>query len=73
METASVQGERQKISDDRRIDVVVGELDRLGIEVAGLQETRWFGRASYCVGDALVLSSGRPVPLPGSLFIGEKE
>ena len=45
--------------DDRRIDVVVGKLKRLDIEVAGLQETRWFGEEAYSVGDSAVLSYGR--------------
>ena len=32
------------------------------IEVAALQETKWFDSAVYSVGDAQVLSSGGPVP-----------
>jgi len=51
-----------KDKDDRRIDIVVGELTRLGIEVAGLQETHWFGTAEYAVRDSIVLSCGRPLP-----------
>ncbi len=60
--TASARG---KTSDDRRIDVVVDELGRLGIEAAGLQETRWFGQAAYDVGDSVVLASGRSLPQTG--------
>ena len=48
--------------EDKKIYLVVRELRRLGIEVAGLQESRWFGSDFYNVDDALVLSSGRPVP-----------
>lgn len=67
VETAFARGVRTLSGvDDRRIDVVVGELQRLGIEVAGLEETRWFGDASYVVGDALVLTSGRPLPSDGA-------
>ena len=46
--------------EDNKFYLVVRELRRLGIEVAGLQESRWFGSESYTVDDALVLSSGRP-------------
>ena len=73
METASARSSRQQtVTEDRRIDIVVDELSRLKIEVAGLQETRWFGREVYSVGDSIVLSSGRPVPQEGeSLPRGE--
>ena len=73
METASARSSRQQtVTEDRRIDIVVDELSRLKIEVAGLQETRWFGREVYSVGDSIVLSSGRPVPQEGeSLRRGE--
>lgn len=73
VETAFVRGERlSRPSDDRRIDTVVSELKRLDVEVAGLQETRWFGKDSYAVGDAVVLASGRPLPSMGeSFFRGE--
>ena len=33
-----------KNGDERRVDIAVQELKRLEIEVAGLQETRWFGK-----------------------------
>ena len=43
-----------------------------GIEVAGLQETRWFGQETYSVGDSVVLSSGHSLPPEGeSLHRGE--
>ena len=43
IETAFARGVRTSTDvDDRRIDIVISELKRLGIEVAGLQETRWF-------------------------------
>ncbi len=29
---------------DRKLDLVVGELKRYGVSVAGIQETKWFGR-----------------------------
>ena len=68
VQTAYVAQRPRKTADDRRIDVVVDELERLDIEVAGLQETRWFSDALYHVGDAMVLSSGRPTPVDGENF-----
>ena len=66
VETAYVRAPRNICEkDDRRIDLVVLELDRLRVEVAGLQETRWFGSGVYRVGDSVVLSSGRPLPSDG--------
>ena len=54
--------------DDRRIDIVVDELRRLRIEVAGLQETLWFGRDIFSVVDSMVLTSGKKLPGPDGEF-----
>ena len=54
--------------DDRRIDIVVDELRRLRIEVAGLQETLWFGRDIFSVADSMVLTSGKKLPGPDEEF-----
>ena len=54
--------------DDRRIDIVVDELRRLRIEVAGLQETLWFGRDIFSVADSMVLTSGKKLPGPDGEF-----
>ena len=62
--TANDKCERQ-ISDERRIDQVVNELGRYGMMVAALQETKWFGKEVYRVGDSVVLTAGRPVPAEG--------
>ena len=54
VETALVGSSRSsKKLDDRRVDVAVNELRRLDVEVAGFQETRWFGTGTYQVGDAV--------------------
>ncbi|XP_065195630.1 craniofacial development protein 2-like [Sycon ciliatum] len=55
--------------DDRRVDVVVGELKRLDKEVAGLQETRWFGEEVYSVGDSAVLSTRWRLPSGDGSFL----
>ena len=43
------------VVDERKVDQVLSELNRYGVVVAGLQETKWFGvkstrlgRVSYC-------------------------
>ena len=63
IETARQRSE-EKGAEDRRVDLVVRELDRYGVKIAALQETKWFGNAVYRVGDSVVLAAGRPTPEP---------
>ena len=44
------------------MDLVVRVLGQYKIEVAALQETKWFGTAVYRVGGSVVLAAGRPTP-----------
>ncbi len=48
--------------DERKVDQVVGELSKYKVEVAAVQETKWFGNEVYEVRGSVVLASGRPVP-----------
>ena len=48
--------------EDRRVDLVAGELRRCNVKVAGLQETKWFGCDVYEVMGSVVLTSGRSMP-----------
>ena len=64
VETAR-QGREVSYSEDRKIDRVVGEMQRYKVYIGALQETKWFGSESYKVGDSIVLTSGRPTPQPG--------
>ena len=48
--------------EDKKIQLVVRQFERLHISLAGLQETRWFGSVVYHVCGSTVLTSGRPVP-----------
>ena len=64
VETAR-QGREVSYSEDRKIDRVVGEMQRYKVYIGALQETKWFGSKSYKVGDSIVLTSGRPTPQPG--------
>ena len=64
VETAR-QGMDARNAEDSKVDLVVRQLGRYGVKVAPLQETKWFGRAVYRVGESVVLAAGRPVPVPG--------
>ena len=54
-----------EVVDERKIDQVVGELNRYKVDVAALQETKWFGSGVYEVGKSVVLAVGRHVPGDG--------
>ena len=48
---------------DRKLDLLVGELKRYGVSVAGIQETKWFGADVWpAAAGCVLLHSGRPVP-----------
>ena len=49
-------------SEDRKIDLVIRELNRYNIVVAALQETLWFGKHVYQVGESVVITAGRETP-----------
>ena len=52
----------REVSEDKKIELIIMQFDRLHISIAGLQETKWFGSSVYQVRGATVLSSGRDVP-----------
>ena len=52
IETAR-QNKEMDVVDERKIDQVVAELARYRVNVAGLQETKWFG-------NGVVIAAGRP-------------
>ena len=56
------QNSEVSVTDERKIDEVVSELDRYRVVVGALQEIRWFGREVYHVGESMVLTAGRDVP-----------
>ena len=47
---------------DRKLDLVVRELKRYGISIAGIQETKWFGSDVWPADEYTFLHSGRPLP-----------
>lgn len=61
VETARLSPEMSE-PEDRRIDIVIRELNRYSINVAALQETKWFGKQVYRVGKSIVLAAGRETP-----------
>ena len=59
--TARARSENNR-SEDRKIDLVIRELNRYDITVAALQETLWFGKHVYLVGESVVITAGRETP-----------
>ena len=47
---------------DRKLDFLVKELKRLGVAIAGIQETKWFGKDVWNANGFTLLHSGRPMP-----------
>ena len=61
IEIASGRQDGQK-GEDRKVDLIVDELRRYKIKVAGLQETKWFGSEAYNIAGSIVLTSGQNKP-----------
>ena len=64
IETAR-QGNELDVVDERKVDQVVAELERYNVDVAGIQEVKWFGCGVYRVAESVVIAAGRPVPSAG--------
>ena len=47
---------------DRKLDFQVKELKRLDVAIAGIQETKWFGKDVWNANGFTLLHSGRPMP-----------
>ena len=56
-----------EVVDERKIDQVVAVLGRYKVDMAALQETKWFGDAIYRVAQSVVVAAGRPVPCAGAV------
>ena len=52
-------------SVDRKLDLVVRELRRYGVSIAGIQESKWFGCDVWPASRYTFLHSGRPLPSDG--------
>ena len=56
---------------DRKLDLLVHELQRYGVSIAGVQESKWFGVDVWTAADGYTfLHSGRP--LPGSADVATR-
>ena len=67
VETAMQANDLHVVTDERKIDQVISELGRYKIDVAALQEMKWFGEAVYRVGESVVLAAGRAVTGTGAV------
>ena len=65
IEVARQGSELVDVLDGRKVDQVVDVLGSYRVDVARLQETKWFGEGVYKVGNSVVLASGRAVPGEG--------
>ena len=61
VETACQTTEAQ-LPEDKKINLVMRELNRYGVKITALQETKWFGCDAYSMEDAVVLDTGQPLP-----------
>ena len=43
-------------TDDRKVDLIIHELDRYKLKVAALQETKWFCSGIYKVWESMLLT-----------------
>ena len=50
---------------DRKLDLLVNELKKLNVAVAGIQETKWFGQDVWNADEYTLLHSGRALPGDG--------
>ena len=50
---------------DRKLDLLMRELTRYNISVAGIHETKWFGSDIWTAEGYTFLHSGRPLPSDG--------
>ena len=47
---------------DRKAALMLHELKKYGVSIAGISETKWFGKDLYDVEGYMILHSGRPLP-----------
>ena len=62
VETSVVRSGMRGVTVDRKAALMVRELKKYSVQLAGICESRWFGKAIYQVDGYTILHSGRPVP-----------
>ena len=60
---------QRDIGMERKLDLLVKELTRYRIAIAGIQETKWFESDVWLTGDWIFLHSGRTLPVDGDVAI----
>ena len=55
-------------AEDKRVDLIVQELDSYDLMVAALQQTKWYESTVYHVGGSVLLTAGCPTPALGERF-----
>ena len=62
VETSVVRKSGRSVVVDRKAALMVHELKKYGVSIAGINETKWFGKDLYDVEGYMILHSGRPLP-----------
>ena len=62
VETSVVRKSGRSVVVDRKAALMVHELKKYGVSIAGISETKWFGKNLYDVEGYVILHSGRPLP-----------
>ena len=62
VETSVVRKSGRSVVVDRKAALMVHELKKYGVSIAGISETKWFGKDLYDVEGYMILHSGRPLP-----------
>ena len=60
---------RRRVSVDRKINFLIGELRRFEMSITGVSESKWFGQGVYEVDGFVMVPSGWPVPGESNLVI----
>ena len=62
IETSLVRHGGRGVTVDRKASLMVNQLKKFQVNIAGISETKWFGAAVYEVEGFMILHSGRPIP-----------
>ena len=57
---------------ERKLDLMIKELKRFGVSIAGIQETNWFGSDIWSSGGGTFLHSRQAVPLSDAHYLRNK-
>ncbi len=71
IETSVVRPSGRGVTVDCKVSLLVRELRKYGVHMAGISKTKWFGQAVYEVEGYTILRSGRPIPTEGPMVRNE--